>query len=45
MLSQAMCNATNDDEHAVSTATLGPRKSKQYDMRLAAMLEEPPVLL
>src|SRR3954451_20126679 len=43
MLSQARWTATSADEHAVSTATLGPRKSKQYEMRLAAMLREPPV--
>ena len=29
MLSQASCNATMDDEHAVSTDMLGPRRSRQ----------------
>src|SRR5271168_1893780 len=36
--------ATNDDEHAVSTATDGPRRSRKYDRRLAMMLIAPPVL-
>ena len=30
--------ATSDEEHAVSTAMLGPRKSIRYERRLAAML-------
>src|SRR5579872_3112053 len=38
MLWQARCTATRAEEHAVSTAELGPRKSKQYEIRLAAML-------
>ena len=42
---QARCIATNDDEHAVSTATEGPRRSRKYDSRLAMMLIAPPVLL
>ena len=37
--------ATSDDEQAVSTAMLGPRKSKMYESRLAAMLIEVPVPL
>ena len=36
--------ATSDDEHAVSTVTDGPRKSKKYETRLAMMLIDPPVL-
>src|ERR1700722_9343753 len=40
----ARCTATNDDEHAVSTATEGPRRSRKYDSRLAMMLIAPPVL-
>ena len=43
MLRQARWTATSADEQAVSTAALGPRKSKQYEIRLAAMLSEPPV--
>src|SRR6202162_667997 len=41
----ARCTATNDDEHAVSTATEGPRRSRKYDSRFAMMLSAPPVLL
>ena len=37
-LSQARCTATRDPEHAVSNATLGPRRSITYDRRLATML-------
>src|SRR5262245_22037811 len=37
--------ATNDDEHAVSTATEGPRRSRKYESRFAMMLIAPPVLL
>src|ERR1700676_1817063 len=37
--------ATSDDEHAVSSATEGPRKSRKYESRLAMMLSAPPVLL
>ena len=43
MLRQAWCTDTSDDEHAVSSATLGPRRSKKYEMRLAAMLPVVPV--
>ena len=45
MLRQARWTATKADEHAVSTAALGPLKSKQYEIRLAAMESEEPVLL
>ncbi len=31
-----MCTATSDEEHAVSTARLGPRRSKTYESRFAA---------
>ncbi len=34
--------AASDDEHAVSTARLGPWKSNAYDTRLAAMLSALP---
>ena len=34
-LSIARCSAVNDDEHAVSTAMLGPWKSNRYETRLA----------
>ncbi len=44
-LSQARCVATKDDEQAVSTAMLGPRKSKKYEIRLAAMLSAEPVMI
>src|ERR1700726_1967583 len=37
--------ATNHDEHAVSTATGGPRRSRKYDSRFVMMLSAPPVLL
>src|SRR5689334_25214900 len=30
-LAHARCSATNDDEQAVSTARLGPRKSSVYE--------------
>src|SRR5262249_14528275 len=43
MLWQARCSATSADEQAVSTAALGPLKSNEYEMRLAAMLSDPPV--
>ena len=33
---QAMCTATSDDEHSVSTATLGPWRPSTYDSRPAA---------
>src|SRR5437763_429270 len=39
---QARSSATSDEEHAVSTAKLGPRKSNRYEMRLAAMLSALP---
>ena len=42
---QARCRATIDDEHAVSTVTEGPRKSRKYDSRLAIMLSAPPELV
>jgi hypothetical protein len=42
-LSQAMWQAVSAEEHAVSTAMLGPRRSKQYEMRLAEMLKVEPV--
>ena len=37
-LAQASCTATSDDEQAVSTAKLGPCRSKTYDIRFAALL-------
>src|ERR1700722_6410756 len=40
---QAKCTATSADEHAVSTVTDGPRRSKKYESRLAIMLSAPPV--
>ena len=40
----ARCTATNDDEHAVSMAMLGPWSPSTYDNRLAAMLWAFPVL-
>jgi hypothetical protein len=43
MLWQARWTATRAEEQAVSTAALGPRRSKVYAIRLAAMLREPPV--
>ena len=41
---QARWAAASEDEQAVSIERLGPRKSKRYEMRLAAMLSAPPVL-
>src|ERR1700681_393156 len=38
----AKSSATSDDEHAVSTAKLGPRKSNEKEMRFAAMLSALP---
>src|SRR5215207_2236905 len=38
----ARSSATSDEEHAVSTMKLGPRRSKQYEIRLAAMLNDVP---
>ena len=35
----ARCAAVSEDEHAVSTVTLGPRRSKTYEIRFAAMLD------
>ena len=43
MCSHAAWTAVSADEHAVSIATLGPRRFKQYEMRLAAMLCALPV--
>src|ERR1700761_7507803 len=39
----AICNATNDDEHAVSTDTAGPSSPNTYDTRPDATLEDCPV--
>src|ERR1700722_13050639 len=39
----AICNATNDDEHAVSTDTAGPSSPNTYDTRPDATLEDWPV--
>src|ERR1700741_2121861 len=39
----AMCNATNDDEHAVSTDTAGPSSPSAYDTRPDATLDDCPV--
>ena len=39
----AMCNATSDDEHAVSTDTAGPSRPSTYDTRPEATLEVVPV--
>lgn len=39
----AMCSATNDDEHAVSTDTAGPSSPSTYDTRPDATLEDWPV--
>src|ERR1700737_3389588 len=36
--SQARCTAVSPDEHAVSIAMLGPRRFRQWEMRLAAVL-------
>jgi hypothetical protein len=40
---QATWQAVSADEQAVSIARLGPRKSKEYEMRLAAILKAVPV--
>ena len=45
MLRTAMDSATSDDEHAVSTARLGPLRSSKYEMRFAAMLIVMPVFV
>jgi hypothetical protein len=39
---QARSSATSDEEQAVSTARLGPRRSNRCDSRLAVMLNAPP---
>ena len=39
----AMCNATNDDEHAVSTDTAGPSNPNTYATRPEVTLEVIPV--
>ncbi len=39
----AKCNATSDDEHAVSTLTAGPSKPSTYEIRPDATLEIAPV--
>jgi hypothetical protein len=44
-LRTAKCAATNDDEHAVSTAKLGPCNPNKHDNRPAAMLKALPVPL
>ena len=41
--SQAMWTAVRADEQAVSIDMLGPRRFRQYEMRLAAMLWALPV--
>ncbi|CAG6938527.1 hypothetical protein PICSAR240_04571 [Mycobacterium avium subsp. paratuberculosis] len=38
-----MCNATNDDEQAVSTDTAGPSSPNTYDTRPDATLDVMPV--
>ena len=40
----ARCVAVSDDEQAVSTTMLGPRRSNMYEIRLAPMLFATPVL-
>src|ERR1700690_288145 len=42
-LKAATWHAVNAEEQAVSVTRLGPRKSRQYEMRLAAMLKVEPV--
>ena len=39
----ARCNATSDDEHAVSTVTAGPSVPKTYASRPDATLADTPV--
>ncbi|GDY50977.1 hypothetical protein SVIO_016000 [Streptomyces violaceusniger] len=39
----ARCNATNDDEHAVSTVTAGPSSPSVYDTRPEATLAALPM--
>lgn len=41
-LMQASCTATKLLEHAVSTVTLGPRKSKNHDTLLLSILATVP---
>ena len=43
MLRTAMDSATNDDEQAVSTARLGPRRPSTYDTRPASAFSVLPV--
>src|SRR5262249_40156778 len=43
-LRQARWTATREDEQAVSIARLGPRKSRWWETRLAAMRAAPPVI-
>lgn len=43
MASTANCSAVADDEHAVSTANDGPRKSKKYAKRFANIDRVQPV--
>jgi hypothetical protein len=45
ILRQPKWAATSEDEHAVSTARLGPTRLKKYEMRLAAMHSEEPRLV
>lgn len=42
---QAKCNATRLPEHAVSTVTLGPFKSKKYDSRFAVIARDCPAFV
>src|SRR5439155_24724188 len=42
-LLHAKWTATSDDEHAASTARLGPFQSSTYETRFAATLNAPPV--
>lgn len=42
MLWQAWKAAVSDDEHAVSIAMLGPRRSNWYEMRLATIAKPTP---
>src|ERR1700757_137739 len=41
----AKSTATSEDEHAVSTARLGPTRSKKYEIRLAAIQSAEPRLV
>jgi hypothetical protein len=40
----ARCNATSDDEHAVSTVTAGPSNPSEYDTRPDSTLLASPVI-